>query len=86
MPSEGQNPLIPSTNAPVHELSENALRSRVEQAAEAALADHSYVSAIDVLCGMRLLQPTHVDAWRKGRIDFLESIIQGSLGRISTSM
>ena len=63
-----------------------ALEERVVQACEAALADHGYVSAIDVLTGMRLLSPVHVESWRKGRIDFLERMIQGNLQRISLSM
>ena len=62
------------------------LRNRVILAAEAALSDHSYVSAIDVLCGMGLLAGSHVQAWRKGRIDFLERVIQGNLHKISSSM
>jgi hypothetical protein len=32
------------------------------------------------------LQPTHVDSWRKGRIDCLEQVIQGNPGKISSSM
>lgn len=62
------------------------LLDRVVQAAEEALADHSCVSGIDVLVGMRLLAPAHVNAWRKARIDFLEDAIQGNLHRISSSM
>ncbi|MGI8744233.1 MAG: hypothetical protein ACR2NN_16995 [Bryobacteraceae bacterium] len=67
-------------------MSKQPLEERVRQAAEAALADHHYVSAIDVLTGMRLLEPVHVAAWRKGRIDSLETMIQGSLNKISRSM
>jgi len=63
-----------------------SLLRRVVQAAEAALADHFYVSAIDVLCGMGLLAPTHVDSWRKGRIDYLERAIQGNLHKFASSM
>jgi hypothetical protein len=63
-----------------------ALEERVVRAAEAALADHRYVSAIDVLTGMGLLADTHVEAWRKGHIDFLERVIQGNLKKISFSM
>ena len=37
--------------------SQRDLFGRVVKAAEAALADHSYVSCIDVLCGMGLLPP-----------------------------
>jgi hypothetical protein len=62
------------------------LETRVIRAAEATLARQQYVSAIDVLCGMRLLQPTHVASWRKGRIDCLEQVIQGSLNKVSSSM
>ena len=60
--------------------------TRVHRAAEAALFRQHYVSAIDVLCGMGLLAPVHVDAWRKGRVDFLERVIQGNLKKISSSM
>jgi hypothetical protein len=62
------------------------LESRVHRAAEAALQRQHYVSAIDVLCGMGLLSLVHVDAWRKGRVDFLERVIQGNLKKLSTSM
>jgi hypothetical protein len=63
-----------------------ALTQRVVRAAEAALAQRKYVSAIDVFTGMGLLQPTHVEAWRKGRIDFLERVIQGNLKKFSFIM
>ena len=62
------------------------LKIRVVRAAEAALSRQQYVSAIDVLCGMGLLPPTQVDAWRKGRIDFLQRVIQGNPSKISSSM
>jgi hypothetical protein len=62
------------------------LEERVVRAAEAALGRQQYVSAIDVFCGMGLLLPGHVSAWRQGRIDFLEQVIQGNLSKISSSM
>jgi hypothetical protein len=62
------------------------LEKRVHRAAEAALSRQQYVSAIDVLVGMGLLTPTHVASWRKGRVDFLERVIQGNLKKISSSM
>ena len=62
------------------------LRKRVVRAAEASLALHKYVSPIDVLTGMGLVAPAHVEAWRKGRIDFLERTIQANLKKISQSM
>jgi hypothetical protein len=65
---------------------QDELRQRVVRAAEAAMAHHHYVSAIDVLIGTGLLAATHVEAWRKGRVDFLERVIQGNLKKISLSM
>ena len=62
------------------------LQDRVVRAAEAALSDHSYVCAVDVLCGMGLLAPSNLEAWRNGRIGFLEQVIQGNLHKISSSM
>ncbi len=56
------------------------------RAAEAALAHHHYVSAIDVLTGMGLLTPSNLQSWRTGRVDFLERVIQGNLSKISESM
>lgn len=62
------------------------LEERVYRAAEAALVRQHYFSAIDVLCGMGLLASSAVDSWRKARIDFLESEIQGSPNKISSSI
>ena len=61
-------------------------KKRVVRAAEAALAHHQYVSAIDVLIGTGLLAATHAESWRKGRIDFLEQAIQANLNKISRAM
>jgi hypothetical protein len=70
----------------LHPDNKEALNRRVVQAAEAALADHGYVSAIDVLTGMKILSPAHVEIWRRGRLDFLERLVQGNLKKISLSM
>lgn len=58
------------------------LEERVVRAAERALADHNYVSPIDVLTGMGLLAPSNVEAWRKGIINYLREMIQGSPEKI----
>jgi hypothetical protein len=63
-----------------------SISERVVEAAESALADHSYVSCVDVLCGMGLLAPSNVDSWRKGHLDFLGQMIQGSPDKISSSL
>lgn len=64
----------------------DAMEARVARAAEAALADHKYVTAIDVLQGMGWLTPSHVDLWRQGRVRCLENEVQASLGKISVAM
>jgi hypothetical protein len=67
----------------VHLDNKGVLTKRVLQAAEDALADHGYASLIDLFTGMRLLSPVHVESWRKGRIEFLEPMIQGSPDKIA---
>ena len=54
------------------------VEDRAISAAESALFHQKYVSPIDVLTRMGLLQPIHVEQWRKGRIDFLEREIQAN--------
>jgi hypothetical protein len=49
-----------------------SLERRVVRAAEATLAEHGYVSPIDVLVGLGWLHPWRVDEWRQGRLDCLE--------------
>jgi len=63
-----------------------AIEQRVERAAEAALAEQRYVSAIDVLLGLGWLAPPHLDEWRQGRVQCLERVVQASLSKQSTAM
>jgi hypothetical protein len=63
-----------------------ALEQRVRRAAEAALAEKRYVSAVDVFLGLGWLVPAHLDAWRQGRIQCLERVVQASLPKLSTAM
>lgn len=63
-----------------------SIEQRVARAAEAALQDHGYVAAVDVLVGMGWLQPVHRDQWRQGRVPYLERVVQAGLGKISTAM
>jgi hypothetical protein len=62
------------------------LEERVMRAAEAALAEQSYVSVIDVLLRLGWLAPSHVDLWRQGRVECLERMVQAGLGKQSTAM
>lgn len=62
------------------------LEQRVVGAAEAALADKRYVTAIDVLVGLGWLAPSQLDAWRQGRVEHLEAVTNAGLGKISAAM
>jgi hypothetical protein len=67
-----------------------AVRSKLEErtvkAAEAALADHHFVTAIDVMVGMGSLTTSQIDRWRQGRVDNLERLVTAGLPKISTAM
>jgi alkanesulfonate monooxygenase SsuD/methylene tetrahydromethanopterin reductase-like flavin-dependent oxidoreductase (luciferase family) len=70
----------------VHPHNIEALRKRVVQAAEAALAHHGHVSPIDILVGAGCLTSRDVDEWRRGRVDYLERVVDANLRRISLMM
>ncbi len=71
--------------SPQHKTKPN-LEQRVLAAAEAALADHKYVSPIDVFTHMGLLAPSHVEAWRKGLVNHLSELLQGSPDKIDRTL
>ena len=62
------------------------LEERVVNAAEEALADRHFVTAIDVLVGVGWLTTPQVDRWRQGRVDYLERQVTANLSKISTAM
>jgi len=50
----------------------------------AAILEHGRVFApVDVLVGMGLLRPDHLEAWRHGRVPYLEQVINCNLTRLS---
>ena len=67
-------------------MGQSNLEKRVEQAADEALARQRFVSAIDIVVGLRWLSPHQVDAWRQGRIGTLESQIQTSPTKVMTAL
>lgn len=62
-----------------------ALEQRVVRAAEAALAEQQYVSAIDVLVRLGWLAQVHLDEWRQGRVECLEQVLQVNPLKLSTA-
>jgi hypothetical protein len=59
------------------------LPDRIASAAEAALAEQGYASFVDVLLGVRWLDPNTAASWRRGQIDCLEGAIQTAPERLS---
>ncbi|BDT99502.1 MULTISPECIES: DUF2293 domain-containing protein [Nocardia] len=51
------------------------LRRRVAEAAEAALAQRKYVSAVDVFAVLGWVRSSQVDRWRQGQVRSLEQIL-----------
>lgn len=62
------------------------LGKRVAKASGEAIDDHGHVSAIDLFVGIGWLNPVHVANWRKGRVPYLEKVIQANLSKISRAM
>ncbi|MDR3478605.1 MAG: hypothetical protein P4M14_11310 [Gammaproteobacteria bacterium] len=62
------------------------IEKRAIQAAEAALHQQQYVCPIDIFVGMGLLQPIQVQEWLRGKIPYLEQVIQGDISKISFAM
>jgi hypothetical protein len=61
---------------------QDPLFPRVERAVLAILARGKVVAPVDVLVEMEVLRPADLDAWRKGRVPYLERVIQGNLTRL----
>ena len=66
--------------------SQRKLEQRVVRAAEGALDERRFVTAVDVLVGVGWLSPPAVDRWRQGRVEYLEREVQANLHKISTAM
>lgn len=54
----------------------------VERAVLGILADGKVVAPVDVLVRMGTLRAEDLEAWRFGRVPFLEQVIQGNLSRL----
>ena len=65
-------------------------RARIEQvvpkAAGEAFNHHYYVSPIDVLVGIGMLDPKDVENWRNRKVLYLEKVVKGNLSKISYAM
>jgi len=59
------------------------LYPRITRAVAAILEKSKVVTPVDVLIGMGLLTPEHLEGWRRGRIPYLEKVIDCNLTRLS---
>ena len=59
------------------------LYPRIACAVAVLLEKGKVVAPVDVLAGMGLLAPEHLDGWRRGRIPYLEQAIDCNLARLS---
>ena len=59
------------------------LYPRIARAVAAILEKGKIVAPVEVLIGMDLLTPERLEAWRRGRIPYLEQVIDCNLTRLS---
>jgi len=62
---------------------DDRLYPRVAQAVEELLAKGNVVAPVDVLVRMELLKPKRLEDWRRGRVPYLEKVIDCNLTRLS---
>lgn len=65
---------------------EKKLEQRIASAAEVALAERGFVTAIDVLVGIDWLPKAQVEHWRRGRVPYLERVMVANLKKIGTAL
>jgi hypothetical protein len=64
----------------------DSLEHRVVAAANAALGRNRYVAPVDVLIALGWLRAEHAEAWRRGRVPYLERATMASLGKLSRAL
>ena len=62
---------------------DDPLFPKISRAVEMILAKDKVVRPVDVLVGMHLLSRDDLDAWRFGRVPYLEKVIDCNLTRLS---
>lgn len=65
---------------------QNRLEQRIVEAAEAAIAQKKFVSAIDLLVGIRWLTTSLANQWRQGRLPYLEEGMSVDLEKLSSAL
>lgn len=65
---------------------DDPLFPRICRVVDALLRRGKVVASVDVLVGMGLLAPEHLEDWRFGRVPYLERVINCNLPRLSRTM
>jgi hypothetical protein len=73
----------PATRVSVDDFRNDPMFRKIECVVAALLAKGNVVAPVDVLTGMGLLRPEHLGNWRRGRVPYLERVINCNLTRLS---
>lgn len=64
----------------------NLLQSLVMKAAKQTLDRQGYVSPLEVMIALGWLHPIHAQDWRRGKVPFLEKVIQANLHKLTEAI
>jgi len=78
-----QQPKNPKALVSIGTYRDDKLYPRVTRAVEKLLARGKVVAPADVLAAMGLLDPKDLEAWHRGRIPYLEKVVNCNLTRLS---
>ena len=73
----------PTMRVSVHNFRDDPMFLKIECVVAERLAKGNVVAPVDVLIGMGLLRPEHLNDWRRGRVLYLERVINCNLTRLS---
>jgi len=62
------------------------LNRRIASTATAMLSDRQVVTPVEVLVGIGWLDRADVEAWRRGRVPYLERVATANLTKLSTAL
>jgi hypothetical protein len=70
----------------MHPDKKKRLEARVDQVVHESLTEKGVVGPIDVLLGLGWLSSSALEDWRRGKIEYLERVVQANLPKISLAM
>jgi hypothetical protein len=80
-PARKLNRRKPAVSVTTYQL--DPLYPRIVRAVDAILSTGKVVAPVDVLVRMGLLSPQRLEDWRRGRVPYLEKVIECNLTRLS---